>query len=183
MVLMFYSRKNIKMIIISILIPAYNEESTIIELLNSVQKEIKLFKEVSFEIIVIDDCSKDRTNQLLIENGNLYNKLITLKTNLGKGGAVLKGLEESKGNYILFQDADLEYSPVDYKVMIQPIIDFDAEVVIGSRFIAPQFTRVHYFWNKIGNRILTFIFNIMNNTTFSDIYSCYLSSMIPFGNV
>jgi len=162
------------MIKISLLIPAYNEETTIIPLLESVQKEVNLIQHVSFEVIVIDDCSQDDTNRLLRENETLYSRLISLENNMGKGGAVLHGLEQATGDYILFQDADLEYSPADYKTLIHPILEFDADVVMGSRFVGPLFTRVHYFWHKIGNRVITLIFNILNNTTFTDIYSCYL---------
>ena len=162
------------MINISILIPTYNEEATIIPLLKSVKKETAKIKSVSFEIVVIDDCSQDNTNKLLRENETLYNYLLSLEINQGKGGAVLRGLEKANGDYILFQDADLEYSPKDYKSLIRPIVEYDVDVVMGSRFVAPQFTRVHYFWHKVGNKALTLIFNILNNTTFTDIYSCYL---------
>jgi len=162
------------MIIISIIIPVYNEDKTIITLLESVQEETKNIKTASFEIIVIDDCSEDETTKLLSENKTLYNLLVTLEQNQGKGGAVQRGLEKAKGDYILFQDGDLEYSPKDYEALIGPIINFGADVVIGSRFLAPQFIRVHYYWHKIGNLVLTLIFNILNNTTFTDIYSCYL---------
>ena len=162
------------MINITILVPAYNEEATIIPLLKSVQKETSKIKTVSFEIVVIDDFSQDKTNKLLRENEILYNRLISLENNQGKGGAVLRGLEKAKGDYILFQDADLEYSPKDYKALIVPIVDFDVDVVMGSRFVAPPYTRVHYFWHKVGNKALTLLFNILNNTTFTDIYSCYL---------
>ena len=174
------------MIKISILIPAYNEEDTIIYLLKSVQKEIRKIKTVTFEIIVIDDCSKDNTSKLLKENGNLYNHMISLEKNQGKGGAILQGLKKAKGEYILFQDADLEYSPKDYKALIRPIVEFDVDVVMGSRFLAPHFTRVHYFWHKVGNWGLTLIFNILNNTTFTDIYCCYLiyrSSLVPIEKI
>ena len=159
---------------ITILIPANNEETTIIPLLKSVKKETTKIKAVTFEIIVIDDCSQDKTNKLLKENETLYDHLISLEKNQGKGGAVLCGLKKAKGDYILFQDADLEYSPKDYKSLIGPIADFKVDVVMGSRFVAPQYTRVHYFWHKVGNKALTLIFNILNNTTFTDIYSCYL---------
>ena len=162
------------MINITILIPAYNEEATIIPLLKSVQKETSKIKTVSFEIVVIDDFSQDNTNKLLRENEILYNRLISLENNQGKGGAVLRGLEKAKGDYILFQDADLEYSPKDYKSLIVPIVDFDVDVVMGSRFVAPPYTRVYYFWHKVGNKALTLLFNILNNTTFTDIYSCHL---------
>ena len=174
------------MINISILIPTYNEEATIIPLLKSVKKETAKIKSVSFEIVVIDDCSRDNTNKLLRENETLYNYLLSLEINQGKGGAVLRGLEKANGDYILFQDADLEYSPKDYKSLIRPIVDFDTDVVMGSRFVAPQFTRVHYFWHKVGNRAVTLIFNILNNTTFTDTYSCYLmykKNLVPLEKI
>ena len=174
------------MIKISILIPVFNEEATITYLLKSVKKEISKIKTVTFEIIVIDDCSIDNTSKLLKENWNLYNHMISLEKNQGKGGAILQGLKQAKGEYILFQDADLEYSPKDYKALIRPIVDFDVDVVMGSRFLAPHFTRVHYFWHKVGNWGLTLIFNILNNTTFTDIYCCYLiyrKSLVPLEKI
>ena len=174
------------MIKISILIPVYNEEATIISLLKSVQKEIGKIRTVTFEIIVIDDYSSDNTSKLLRENETLFNHMISLEKNQGKGGAILRGLDKAKGEYILFQDADLEYNPKDYKALIRPIVDFDVDVVMGSRFVAPQFTRVHYFWHKVGNSALTLIFNILNNTTFTDIYSCYLiyrKSLVPLEKI
>jgi glycosyltransferase involved in cell wall biosynthesis len=174
------------MIKISIIIPAFNEETTIIPLLKSVQEEVLKIDDISFEIIVIDDCSIDNTNMLLKKNQTLYNHLISLVRNLGKGGAVLKGLEKATGDYILFQDADLEYSPTDYNLLLKPIIDFGADVVMGTRFSGSTFTRVHYFWNKVGNRSITFIFNLVNNTTFTDIYSCYLiyrKSLVPMEKI
>ena len=174
------------MIKISIIIPAFNEEATIIPLLKSVHEEVVKIDDISFEIIVIDDCSIDNTNMLLEENQTLYNHLISLDRNLGKGGAVLKGLEKTTGDYILFQDADLEYSPTDYNLLIRPIIEFGADVVMGTRFSGSTFTRVHYFWHKVGNRSITFIFNLVNNTTFTDIYSCYLiyrKSLVPMEKI
>ena len=114
------------------------EDKTIIPLLKSVHEETHKIKTASFEIIVIDDCSHDKSNKLLKENENLYDHLISIEENQGKGGAVLCGLKKAKGDYILFQDADLEYSPKDYKALIGPIVDFKVDVVMGSRFVAPQ---------------------------------------------
>ena len=174
------------MITISIIIPAFNEEATIIPLLKSVHEEVVKIDDISFEIIVIDDCSIDSTNMLLKKNQTLYNHLISLERNLGKGGAVLKGLEKATGDYILFQDADLEYSPTDYNLLFRPIIEFGADLVMGTRFSGSMFTRVHYFWHKVGNRSITFIFNLVNNTTFTDIYSCYLiyrKSLVPMEKI
>lgn len=160
------------MIKISIIIPAFNEENTIIALLNKVDK-VKV-EGVQKEIIVIDDASKDNTLNLLKNNNKLYSKLIEFKKNKGKGAAVKSGLEKATGDYILFQDADLEYDPNDYIKLLEPVIRFNADIVIGSRLSAPQLTRVYYFWHKFGNKFITFVFNILNNTTFTDIYSCYL---------
>ncbi len=156
----------------SIIIPVFNEEETIIRCLEQVHKQKKVGNK--FEIIVVNDGSSDNTLNLLNENINLIDILISLEKNSGKGFAVKKGIEASNGELVLIQDADLEYSPTDYQKLFKPIIDFDAEVVMGSRFLAPEFTRVHYFWNKIGNRLITLIFNVLFNTTFTDIYCCYI---------
>ena len=158
--------------VISIIIPAFNEEKTIIEILKRVNMQAN--KGVELEIIVIDDSSTDSTKELLIGNSDLYTKFISLDKNLGKGGAVKEGLKIASGKYILFQDADLEYNPQEYPKIFKMIEDFDADVVIGSRFLSPEFTRVHYFFHKMGNRMITGLFNLIYNTTFTDIYSCYL---------
>ena len=160
------------MIRLSIIIPAFNEEKTIIELLKKVNDVI--IDGVEKEIIVIDDFSSDNTLSLLERHNFLYQKLIKLDKNSGKGSAVKKGLFSATGDYILFQDADLEYDPKDYQKLLEPVLRFNADLVIGSRLSASQLTRVYYFWHKFGNKFITFIFNILNNTTFTDIYSCYL---------
>ena len=157
------------MLKLSIIIPAYNEEKTIIKLLDKVDKVN--IESVEKEIIVINDCSSDGTQSLLEKNENLYSKLIKLKKNSGKGAAVKAGLLKATGDFILFQDADLEYDPNDYEKLLEPVLRFNADVVMGSRLAASQLTRVYYFWHKIGNKLITLIFNIFNNTTFTDIYS------------
>ena len=159
---------------VSIIVPAYNEEKTIIPLLEAVQTAVKELSGVAIEVIVINDSSTDNTGTLLSENNALYDQLISTRQQSGKGGAVMEGLKQSTGDYILFQDADLEYSPKEFEKLFKPILEFEADVVIGSRFLAPEWTRVSYFWHKIGNRFLTFVFNLLNNTTFTDVYSCYL---------
>jgi glycosyltransferase involved in cell wall biosynthesis len=156
----------------SIIIPAYNEEATILELLREVRAQS--VEGVEFEVIVIDDGSKDRTVALLEENPALYDKLVKQPKNGGKGAAVLAGLRAATGQYILFQDADLEYSPSHYEALMFPVKAFGAEIVMGSRFSGPKYTRVQYFSHKVGNRFITLIFNILFNTTFTDIYTCYL---------
>lgn len=160
------------MVKISIIIPAYNEEKTIIALLERVRKQS--VPGVEFEILVIDDGSQDATVSLLEGRPELYATLIKQPRNGGKGAAVGAGLNRASGDFVLFQDADLEYDPNEYGNLVRPVLEYDADVVMGSRFSAPATTRVGYFWNKAGNRLITFIFNILNNTTFTDVYSCYL---------
>lgn len=160
------------MITVSIIIPAYNEDATILQILGKV-KAVQ-HKGVKFEILVIDDGSKDRTVELLEANADLYRQLIKMPQNAGKGAAVKAGLIAATGDYIIFQDADLEYDPTDFVQMLFPVLEHKADVVMGSRFVAPYCTRVSYFWHKVGNHLISFIFNILNNTTFTDVYSCYL---------
>lgn len=157
---------------ITIIIPVFNEEQTIEELLNRVNKQKS--KQYNLEIIVVDDSSTDSTVDIVQKNINLIDKFIKLEKNLGKGGAILSGLKESTGEYILFQDGDLEYDPNEYIKIFDAFRNLNADVVIGSRFLAPEYVRVHYFWHSLGNKFITFLFNILFNTTFTDIYSCYL---------
>lgn len=157
---------------ISIIVPAYNEEKTVVELLEMVTAQT--VDGFEFEVIVVDDGSTDGTQDLLRERPDLYTTFICLEQNRGKGGAVIEGLKAATGEYILFQDADLEYDPVYYAALLVPVRRFDADIVIGSRFMAPKYSRVHYFWHKVGNHVITLLFNVLFNTTYSDIYSCYL---------
>jgi glycosyltransferase involved in cell wall biosynthesis len=157
---------------LTILIPAFNEAATIIEILESVNKQA--IEGVTFEILVIDDGSSDRTVELLEANPALYTKLIKRTGNGGKGAAIKKGLAIATGDYVLFQDADLEYDPAEYGKLLKPVLSFGADIVMGSRLVASPCTRVSYYWHKVGNRLITFIFNVLNNTTFTDVYSCYL---------
>ena len=156
---------------LSVIIPAYNEEKTIIETLKRIQITKK--NKIEYEIIVINDGSKDNTSNLLKSNNELYDKLIEYENNSGKGFAVKKGIEASTGEYVIFQDADLEYDPVDFDKFIDLITNFNVDGIIGSRFVYSRFTRSHNIMNKFGNYILTFFFNVLYNTTFTDIYSCY----------
>ena len=160
------------MISVSVLVPAYNEEATILEILRKVKAVT--YAGVKFEVLVIDDGSNDRTIELLEANLDLFSQLIKMPQNGGKGAAVKAGLAAATGDYIIFHDADLEYDPADFAKMLYPVVEHQADVVMGSRFIAPQYMRVSYFWHKVGNYLITFIFNILNNTTFTDVYSCYL---------
>jgi len=158
-------------ILISILIPSFNEEKTILNVLNRISKTID--PSINYEVVIINDGSTDNTLKLLEQNKNLYNQLITYEKNYGKGNAVKKGLEVSKGKYIFFQDADLEYDPIDINKFIKLINRFEPDLIIGSRLNYREYTRSHNILNKFGNMLITLIFNIFYNTTFTDIYSCY----------
>ena len=156
----------------SVLIPVFNEEKTVIEVLKRLNST--KVDDVDYEVIVINDGSTDKTKELLEQNKNLLSKLINNERNSGKGFSVKEGLKVASGDYIIFQDADLEYDPIEFKKFIKVSKQFDADLILGSRFIYSEYTRSHNILNKIGNHILTFMFNIFYNTTFTDIYSCYL---------
>ena len=160
---------------ISIIVPVYNEDKTIKKILKKINT-LKIWNDSNFqkEIIVVDDKSTDETSKILKENSDLFSKLITNEKNYGAGFSVKKALEVSTGNYILIQDADEEYDPNDYEKFIECIQKFNADLVIGSRFIYDKYTRSHNFFNKVGNTLITFLFNLIYNTTFTDIYCCYI---------
>ena len=159
--------------ILSIIIPVFNEEKTIINILKKIKKNSSSLSK--YEIIVVDDGSTDQSKNLLENNKELYDKLLINETNKGKGFAVKKGIKNATGSHIIFQDADLEYDPDDFKKFEKIFTEFDADGVIGSRFVYSSYTRSHNILNKIGNSFLTLIFNILYNTTFTDIYSCYFA--------
>ena len=157
---------------ISVIVPVFNEEKTIIQLLRKVKNQNT--ENFSLEVIVVNDCSTDQSGELIENNKELYSLYIELPKNIGKGGAVREALTSATGEYVLFQDADLEYNPEDYKNIFAAIKEYNPDVVIGSRFLSPKYTRVHYYFHKVGNKLITFLFNVLYNTTFTDIYSCYL---------
>jgi glycosyltransferase involved in cell wall biosynthesis len=156
---------------LSVIVPAYNEEKTIIQILEKL-REAKP-ENVNYQVIVINDCSNDNTKILLEKNDHLYEILINNSSNIGKGGSVKKALERAEGQYIIFQDADLEYDPSDLTKFVDLILKFNPDVILGSRFNYDRYTKSHNFFNKMGNYFLTFLFNIFFNTTFTDIYCCY----------
>lgn len=158
---------------LSIIIPIYNEEKTIIDILKKIKS--LTYENFKLEIIVIDDKSSDSSLFLLQKNEHLFDKLILNKKNMGKGFAVKEGLLNARGEYIIFQDADNEYDPKDFNKFIDIYENFDADLIIGSRINYDQYSSSGNFFNKIGNFIITNFFNILFNTTFTDIYSCYLS--------
>ena len=155
----------------SIIVPVYNEGATILTVLQKLNILKKYYENI--QIIVINDGSKDNSLEILKNNNSLFDTLINNSTNKGKGNAVKRGLEVADGDYITFQDADLEYDPNDFKKFINLINKVKPDLIIGSRFNYADYSRSHYILNKIGNKLITFLFNIIYDTTFTDIYSCY----------
>ena len=154
---------------LSIIIPVFNEETTILEILNRVNV---LKKICQIEVIVVNDGSNDKSKKILESNCQYYSKLIDLKKNSGKGKAIIEGIKNCTSDYILIQDADLEYDPQDIATFIEENNKNNFDIIMGSRFIGNKRTVLH-FWHMLGNKFITFLFNFLNNTTFSDIYCCY----------
>ncbi len=154
---------------LSVVIPVYNEERTLLEILNKINV---LKKYCNLEIIVVDDGSIDKSKEILQDNTELYSDCIYLGNNFGKGKAVIEGIKKSSFDYILVQDADLEYDPKDIIMFINEIKKHNYDLIMGSRFIGNKRTVLH-FWHMLGNKFITLLFNFLNNTTFSDIYCCY----------
>tara|TARA_B100000963_G_scaffold167428_1_gene145420 strand:+ start:3196 stop:3882 length:687 start_codon:yes stop_codon:yes gene_type:complete len=154
---------------VSIIIPCFNEKDTVEALLDNVNQDSFFDK----EIIIIDDFSTDGTREILKKINDKYTKLILNEINSGKGYCIQRGIKEANGDIILIQDADLEYSPTDYKKLIDPITNGDADVVFGSRFVGSQQTRVLYFWHTVGNKFLTILSNMFTNLNLTDMECCY----------
>jgi len=155
---------------LSVVIPCYNELGTIEEIINAVRAAPGGEK----EIIVIDDFSTDGTRDLL--NGSLRSKidvLIMHEVNQGKGAALRSGIHKASGDIVIIQDADLEYDPNEYGLLIEPILDGRADVVFGSRFMGGRPHRVLYFWHSVGNRFLTTFSNMFTNLNLTDMETCY----------
>lgn len=161
---------------LSIIIPVFNEAKTIHLILNKI-KETCLIQNVSREIIIVNDCSTDTTLEIIekyIEiNTDLEIHLFNHKKNRGKGAAIHTGIKESTGNYIIIQDADLEYDPSEYNILLQPMLAGHADVVYGSRFMGGNPHRVLFFWHTIGNKFLTFLCNMFSNLNLTDMETCY----------
>lgn len=161
---------------LSIIIPAYNEEKTIHLILERV-KEVKLTNNIWKEVIIVNDCSSDQTDQAIIEyqirNTDLDIMLVTHEKNRGKGAAIRTGISMATGEYLLVQDADLEYDPSEYNTLLKPIINGAADIVYGSRFMGGNPHRILFFWHSIGNAILTFVSNMVTNLNLTDMETGY----------
>ena len=155
---------------ISVVIPCFNEKNTIQEIIERVRKESKYDK----EIIVIDDFSTDGTREILTDKINTnIDKLILNDNNFGKGYSVRRGIKEASSEIILIQDADLEYDPIDYPKLIEPITKGNADIVYGSRFIGSDEKRVLFYWHSLGNFFLTTLSNMLSNLNLTDMENCY----------
>ena len=156
--------------LISVLIPCFNERNTIEEIVNRI---IKL-ENIDLEIIIIDDNSNDGTKEILEDKiKSKVSQIIFNRNNHGKGYCIKKGIEISKGDVILIQDADLEYDPKEYFKLINPIKNGTADVVFGSRFIGGDERRILFFWHFVANKALTLLSNIFTNLNLTDMETCY----------
>lgn len=161
---------------LSIVIPAYNEERTIHLILDKV-RTVSLKNHIQKEIIIVNDCSKDDTigavRRYMSQYPDAGIQLYSHDVNKGKGAALHTGIEKATGEYLIIQDADLEYDPQEYNILLQPVLDGFADVVYGSRFMGGNPHRILFFWHSIGNKILTFASNALTNLNLTDMETCY----------
>lgn len=155
---------------LSIVIPVFNEKETILKILENIER-VKL-PELEKEIIIVDDFSTDGTREILKDLKEKY-KIFFQNKNQGKGAALRRGFKEVDGDFILIQDADLEYNPQEYSLLLEPLLDGRADVVYGSRFIGNKPHRVLFFWHYLGNKFLTLFSNMLTDLNLTDMETCY----------
>ncbi len=161
---------------LSIIIPAYNEERTIHLILDKV-KAVSLLNDMEKELLIVNDCSKDKTEEAvknyMAANPQLNIQYFKHEVNQGKGAALHTGIKNATGEYLIIQDADLEYDPQEYNTLLKPALDGFADVVYGSRFAGGNPHRILFFWHTIGNKFLTFVSNMFTNLNLTDMETCY----------
>ncbi|MBC7534284.1 MAG: glycosyltransferase family 2 protein, partial [Ferruginibacter sp.] len=161
---------------LSIVMPAYNESNTISITLGKIL-EVMLLEDFKKEIVIVNDCSTDETENVIIQFMHLHPdaeiKYFKHEVNRGKGAALHTGIKYATGDFIIIQDADLEYDPAEYNILLQPVLKGIADVVYGSRFIRGKPHRILFFWHTIGNRFLTFFSNMFSNMNLTDMETCY----------